>query len=140
MRTGNIGHACSPLGFTHSHKPRNGTGSQSQTAVGASGPADSSQSATSDASLNELITVGVCCCQTNSSPTRGDPTVLTPVHTKRLKVYATKVAEDLGVPEEELHDFIDVSFLWRLCNFLIQLPACRLEGYIICSLTSRPPC
>ncbi|KAG2089009.1 hypothetical protein BD769DRAFT_1680160 [Suillus cothurnatus] len=124
VRTGNIGRARSPLGFTHSYKPRNGTGSQSQTAVGASGPADSSQSAMSDASLDELITVGVRRRQTDSSPTRGDPTVLTPVRTKRLKVYATKVTEDLGVPEEELHDFIDTGGIYYM---LIDIKATLLR-------------
>jgi hypothetical protein len=64
----------------------------------------------SDGSLDEPITAGVRHRWTDSSPVRGDPTVLTPVHTKRLKVYATRVAGDLGVSEEVLHEFIDVSF------------------------------
>ncbi|KAG1879857.1 hypothetical protein F4604DRAFT_1923064 [Suillus subluteus] len=124
LGTGSIGRARSPLGFTHTYKPSNGTGSQSQTAVGTSGPHDSSQSATSDASLDELITAGVRRRRTDSSPTHGDPTVLTPIHTKRLKVYATKVTGDLGVSEEELHDFIDTGGIYHM---LIDIKATLLR-------------
>ncbi|KAG1880853.1 hypothetical protein F4604DRAFT_1922478 [Suillus subluteus] len=124
LGTGSIGCAHSPLGFTHMYKPSNGTGSQSQTAVGASGPHDSSQSATSDALLDELITAGVRRRQTDSSPTRGDPTVLTPICTKRLKVYAMKVTGDLGVSEEELHDLIDTGGIYHM---LIDIKATLLR-------------
>ncbi|KAG1892232.1 hypothetical protein F4604DRAFT_1912963 [Suillus subluteus] len=93
LGTGSIGHARSPLGFTHTYKPSNGTGSQSQTAVYAA------------AELIPALLVA-------------NPTVLTPIRTKRLKVYATKVAGDLGVSEEELHDFIDKVELTLLKELL----------------------
>lgn len=112
LGTGSIGRARSPLGFVHTPRPpSNGTGSQSQTGVSASRRDDDNlQSAMSDGSLDEPITAGVRRRRTDSSPVRGDPTVLTPVRTKRLKVHATRVAGDLGISEEELHEFIDVSF------------------------------
>ncbi|KAG2142876.1 uncharacterized protein EDB93DRAFT_1252138 [Suillus bovinus] len=85
-RAGSIGHACSPLGLAHtSRSPSNGTGSQSQTAVSASRPHNNLQSAMSDESLDEPIIAGVHRRQADSSPSRGDPTVLTPVRTKRIE-------------------------------------------------------
>jgi hypothetical protein len=37
--------------------------------------------------------------------------MFTPGLTKRLKLYAMKVAEEKGVDKDHLVDFIDVSFL-----------------------------
>ncbi|KAG2089050.1 uncharacterized protein F5147DRAFT_780785 [Suillus discolor] len=124
-RAGSIGHARSPLGLAHtSRSPSNCTGSQSQTAVSASRPHDNLQSAMSDESLDEPIIAGVCRHRADSSPSHGDPTVLTPVHTKRLKVYALKVAGDLGISEEELHEFIDTGGIYYM---LIDIKATLLR-------------
>ncbi|KAG1804059.1 uncharacterized protein BJ212DRAFT_1486897 [Suillus subaureus] len=78
----------------------------------------------SDGSLDENITTGVCHQRTDSSPDHGDPTVLMPVCTKRLKVYAMKVAKDLGVAEEELHEFIDTGGIYYM---LIDIKATLLR-------------
>ncbi|KAG2357554.1 hypothetical protein BDR07DRAFT_1490588 [Suillus spraguei] len=107
-----------------SRSSSNGPGSQSQTAVSASRPHDNLQSAMSDESLDEPIIAGVCRHKADSSPSHGDPTVLTPVRTKRLKVYGLKVAEDLGIGEEELHEFIDTGGIYYM---LIDIKATLLR-------------
>ncbi|KAG1836046.1 hypothetical protein DFJ58DRAFT_735261 [Suillus subalutaceus] len=95
-----------------SRPPSSSTSSQSQSAVGASHSRDNLQSAMSDGSLDENITTGVHCRRTDSSPDRGDPTVLTPV------------ANDLGVAEEELHEFIDTGGIYYM---LIDIKATLLR-------------
>ncbi|KAG2116184.1 hypothetical protein BD769DRAFT_1327623, partial [Suillus cothurnatus] len=77
----------------------------------------------------------------SSSADHSNPFLLTPRVSKRLKVYATRVAEEKGVSEKSLHDFIDVRFSYRYYKFfltrifymLIDLKVCMLLN----SVTNR---
>jgi len=53
----------------------------------------------------------------NEPSGHGDPTKLTPQHTKRLKMHVKKSCEENEVPHEEVMTFIDVlSSHWTACS------------------------
>jgi hypothetical protein len=97
---GNISHAHSPL----SHAITINHASPDQTDV------LSRWFASPNDSLDEPISAGMH-RQRSSSTDCNDPSMFTPGLTKRLKLYAMKVAEEKGVDKDHLVDFIDVSFL-----------------------------
>lgn len=104
---GNITRARSPLGMFSVDSM---SLSHSLTAVGNSVTHSAvPRSPSSSDSINEPITAGIRRQRTDSAADQDDPTILTPSHTKRLKVYAKKVAEESDISEKDLYDFIDVS-------------------------------
>ncbi|KAG2357835.1 hypothetical protein BDR07DRAFT_1379827 [Suillus spraguei] len=104
---GDIGQARSLLGTVATSV------SQSQTAVELGGSVQCSPGL-SDSSLEESISAGVRHQRTYSGAGLGDPTMLTPSHTKRLKIYAKKVAEENDVPEQGLFNFIDTGGIYYM--------------------------
>jgi hypothetical protein len=65
----------------------------------------------SEASLDELITVGVHRRRTDSDDGFDMAQLLSPSQTKKLKMYVNQVAEETGCPQDVLHKFIEVSVL-----------------------------
>ncbi|OJA16731.1 hypothetical protein AZE42_12852 [Rhizopogon vesiculosus] len=78
----------------------------------------------SDGSLEEPVSAGVHRQRTDSGAGLGDPTMLTPSRTKRLKMYARKVAEENDVPEQGLFDFVDTGGIYYM---LIDLKVCMMK-------------
>ncbi|KAG1826380.1 hypothetical protein EV424DRAFT_1345690 [Suillus variegatus] len=103
--------------------------SQDHTVV-ASGPCFTSP----DGSLDEPISAGVC-HRRSSSTDSNDSLMFTTRLTKRLKLYAMKVAEEKGVPEEQLFEFIDTrGIAYMLIDIkatLIMLSAANRKSLLI---------
>ncbi|KAG2145796.1 hypothetical protein DEU56DRAFT_910079 [Suillus clintonianus] len=112
----NIGRARSPLG---GHQPLVPTSAHSvfQTPGISRAPSD-------DGSFDEPITAGVRRKRVDSTG-QGYSATLTPRSTKRLKVYANKVAEEVGVPNTSLHEFIDCGGIYQM---LIRIAALVLKN------------
>jgi hypothetical protein len=108
----NISRARSPLA---AHPPLGLTNVQSTPCrtevaqIAAMAPLSNPCAPSSDGSFDEPITAGVHCRRVDSGAGQGYPVALTPRSTKRLKVYANQVAEEVGVPATSLHEFVDVS-------------------------------
>jgi len=101
LTSGNIQHARSPLGFFQSLPDNSAT-------RGRSAVDDVSRPPSPGNSVDEPISAGIRRQRTYSHTEDDGLTVLTPRCTKRLKVYANKLAADTGVPAKDLHAFIDV--------------------------------
>lgn len=105
----NISRARSPLSQTVNQASDLGDRTQAV----ASGP----RSASPDDSLDEPISAGVR--RRRSPSTDGSASLaFSPALTKRLKLYAMKVAAEKGVPEEQLFEFVDASFHSMLSRFI----------------------
>ncbi|KIK36596.1 hypothetical protein CY34DRAFT_16277 [Suillus luteus UH-Slu-Lm8-n1] len=78
-------------------------------------------------SLDEPISAGMR-RRRSSSADHSNPFLLTPRVSKRLKVYATRVAEETGVSEKPLHDFIDTGGIYHM---LIDLKVCMLLNSVV---------
>jgi hypothetical protein len=69
-------------------------------------------------SLDEPISAGIRRRRDSGPSNHGDPTKLTPQHTKRLKMHAKKACEENEVPQDEVMTFIDVLTSYRTAAML----------------------
>ncbi|KAG1831462.1 hypothetical protein DFJ58DRAFT_736621 [Suillus subalutaceus] len=107
LRGTNISRAHSPL---VSHLPLSSTNAQITT----TGSLSILRAPSSNGSLDEPITAGVCRQRVDSGASHGYPVTLTPCSTKWLKVYANQVAEEVGVPNTSLHEFVDCRWIYQM--------------------------
>ncbi|KAG1871494.1 hypothetical protein F4604DRAFT_1926227 [Suillus subluteus] len=114
LRGTNISRTHSPL---VSHLPLSSTDAQITTTGSLSIP----RAPSSNGSLDEPITAGVHCQRVDSSASHGYPVTLTPHSTKWLKVYANQVAEEIGVPNTSLHEFIDCGGIYQMHIRIVAL-------------------
>ncbi|KAG1719836.1 hypothetical protein EDB19DRAFT_1918500 [Suillus lakei] len=101
--------------------------SQSQVAGGTIHTQGSLRSHSPADSLDEPISAGMR-RRRSSSADHSNPFLLTPRVSKRLKVYTTRVAEETGVSEKPLHDFIDTGGIYHM---LIDLKVCMLLNSVM---------
>ncbi|KAG1764901.1 hypothetical protein EV702DRAFT_1204826 [Suillus placidus] len=126
----NISRARSPLA---AHPPLGLTNVQSESTlcqtevaqIAAMAPLSIPCAPSSDGSLDEPITAGVRRRRVDSGAGQGYPATLTPRSTKRLKVYANQVAEEVGVPATSLHEFVDCGGIFQM---LIRIAALVLKN------------
>ncbi|KAG2056571.1 hypothetical protein BDR06DRAFT_969950 [Suillus hirtellus] len=128
LHSTSISRACSPLA---AHPPLGLTNIQStpcQTEVAqiaAMAPLSNPCAPSSDGLFDEPITAGVRRQRVDSGAGQGYPVALTPRSTKRLKVYANQVAEEVGVPVTSLHEFIDCGGIYQM---LVRIVALMLKN------------
>ncbi|KAG2112491.1 hypothetical protein BD769DRAFT_1391922 [Suillus cothurnatus] len=65
-------------------------------------------------SLDEPISAGIRRRRDSGPSNHGDPTKLTPQHTKRLKMHAKKACEENEVPQDEVMTFIDTGDIFYM--------------------------
>ncbi|KAG0694569.1 hypothetical protein DFH29DRAFT_1006221 [Suillus ampliporus] len=75
----------------------------------------------SDGSFDKPITAGVHCQRVDSGAGQGYSATLTPRSTKWLKVYANQVAEEVGVPNTSLHEFVDCGGIYQMLIRIVAL-------------------
>ncbi|KAG2079522.1 uncharacterized protein F5147DRAFT_784989 [Suillus discolor] len=112
---GNISRARSPLA---AHPP---LASTEIAQIAAIAPISIPCTPSSDGSLDEPITIGVRRQRVDSGVSLGCPVTLTPRSTKRLKVYANQIAEEVGVPITSLHEFIDCGGIYQMLVRIVAL-------------------
>ncbi|KAG2352242.1 hypothetical protein BDR07DRAFT_1498835 [Suillus spraguei] len=103
------------------------TDSPSQVACGAIHTQGSLCSHSPADSLDEPLGAGMH-CRRSSSADHGNPFLLTPKVSKRLKVYTMRVAEEMGVSEKPLHDFINTGGIYYM---LLDLKVCMLLNSVM---------